>query len=309
MWPSGPVNGVTPMNNYKAFGCIIHSDFPIPQLPAATGTAADITIRRRDLRAYKISPDHYRINAQEICFALEAVGTFRVAGGSSIEVDPDPACPCSHMGVYLMGSCMGAVLHQRGFLPLHGSCVTDGARSILIAGDSGAGKSTLAAEFLKRGWKLITDDVTAVFDVESTPMVQSSYPSQKLWQDALDRYGRPGSGVHSLYFSDKREKFCVNVSRFFHEGTCPLSLVVRLLPADAPTAIHPIEGMTQVDQLLRNTYRSFMIDPKHRQRHFQRCVTLSAKVPMALAIRERGAQSAHTLYELITDYLGGMNHA
>ena len=66
--------------------------------------------------------------------------------------------------------------------------------------------------------------------------------------------------------------------------------------------------MTKVDQLMRNTYRSFMIAPHDRPRHFQRCVTLSTKIPMALAIRENGRQCAETLYTMITDYLGGMNH-
>ena len=189
-----------------------------------------------------------------------------------------------------------------------GSCVTDGKRAILITGDSGAGKSTLAAEFLSRGWKLLTDDVCAVYNIEGTPMARSSYPSQKLWQDAMDRYDTQERDVHSLYFSESREKFGVNVTGSFFDGASPLSMVVRLLPADAPCSISPIEGMTRVDQLMRNTYRAFMIAPKDRPRHFQRCVTLSTKVPMALVIRENGTQCADRLYELITDYLEEMNH-
>lgn len=296
------------MNKYKAFGFAISSDFQIPQLQICDSIYSEIEIRRADLKHLGIQTDHIRFLPNEQRFAFENIGAFRITNGCLIEAEPDSFCSDSALGVFLMGSCMGAILHQRGFMPLHGSCVTDGARSILITGDSGAGKSTLAAEFLKRGWRLLTDDVSAVYDVESVPMVQSSYPSQKLWQDALDRYERPQQDIHSLYFSDSREKFGVDVSRFFHDGACPLSMVVRLLPADARCSISPIEGAAKIDQLMRNTYRAFMIAPKDRQRHFQRCVTLSTKVPMALVIREKGTHCADTLYEMITNSLGGTNH-
>ena len=293
----------------QAFGLSIASEFRITGIPEASDTSdTDVQIRRADLASYAIPDNCYQIKQGDIRFSYNNTGQFRINNGNLIEVDPDPACTESHLGVYLMGSCMGAILHQRGLMPLHGSCVTDGKRAILITGDSGAGKSTLAAEFLSRGWKLLTDDVCAVYNTEGTPMVRSSYPSQKLWQDAMDRYDTQERDVHSLYFSESREKFGVNVTGSFFDGACPLNMVVRLLPADAPCSISPIEGMTRVDQLMRNTYRAFMIAPKDRPRHFQRCVTLSTKVPMALVIRENGTQCADRLFELITDYLEEMNH-
>ena len=291
------------MYKYKAFGCLIDSEIPIAQLPNVHCAEADITIQRADLSSLALEFDMVRLFPGEIQFCYEKIGAFRITGGSLIEVDPDPACGEAHLGVFLMGSCMGAILHQRGFLPLHGSCVTDGHRSILITGDSGAGKSTLAAEFLKRGWSLLTDDVSAVYDVETVPMVRSSYPSQKLWQDALEHYDRPETSVHSLYFNENREKFGVDVSSFFFDGCAPLSLVVRLIPADASCSVSAIEGIAKADQLLRNTYRSYMIAPGNRQRHFQRCVTLSTKLPMALAVRENGKQCAAELYDMITAFM------
>lgn len=292
---------------YKAFGLVIESALPIPQVPEVFGVDPDVRIVPAKLRGL-VDPEA-PTTAEGGCIVPTMNDTlFRVTGGNLIEADVCDEDTDSNVAVYLMGSCMGAVLVQRGYMLLHGSCVTDGSRSILITGDSGAGKSTLAAEFLSRGWKLLTDDVCAVYNIEGTPMVQSSYPSQKLWQDAMDRYEKSGDDVHSLYFSDTREKFGVNVADNFCDGVSELSMVIRLLPADRPCSISPIEGMTRVDQLMRNTYRSFMIAPKDRPRHFQRCVTLSTKVPMALVIRENGTQCADTLYDMITDYLGGRNH-
>ena len=290
---------------YKAFGLVIESCFPIAQVPEIGSGTPDVRIVRADLSG--LSPAERRFtNPGGNFIGTWGQGFMRVTGGDLIEVDPSEDASESFLGVYLMGSCMGAILCQRGFMLLHGSCVTDGKRSILITGESGAGKSTLAAEFLKQGWKLLTDDVATVFDVDAVPMVQSSYPSQKLWQDALDRYEKPEHNVHTLYSMAEREKFGINVSSSFHDGSCPLSMVVRLVATDQPCQISPIEGIAKVDQLLRNTYRMRLIQPKDQQRHFQRCVTLSTKIPMALVIRENGTQCADTLYDMITDHLGGI---
>ena len=292
---------------YKAFGFILESCFPIQQLHSIPPQKPDVRIVCADLSL--IQRQERRLDSPAGSFFVgEDNCAHRITGGNLIEVDPREDYDPSKLGLYLMGSCMGAILHQRRVMVLHGSCVTDGQRSILLTGDSGAGKSTLAAEFLRRGWKLITDDVSALYDIDGVPTVQSSYPSQKLWQDALDRYERPESDIHSLYFTDSREKFGVDVSRFFFDGRAPLSMVVRLLPHAPICALEPIEGMTKVDQLMRNTYRANMIEQKNLQRHFQRCVTLSTKIPMAVVTRTDGQDCAAKMYELITDYLEEQNH-
>ena len=287
---------------YRAFGLNIESFQQIPQIASVEPCEADVRMIPGQLHG-QVDPDAPS-SAEGGCIIPTLTDTlFRVTNGSLIEADVCQQDTESNVAVYLMGSCMGAILVQRGFMLLHGSCVTDGKRSILITGDSGAGKSTLAAEFLKKGWKLLTDDVTCVFDRDGVPMVQSSYPSQKLWQDALDRYEKGRDDVHSLYFSADREKFGVNVAGSFFDGTAPLSMVVRLIPADHPIELNPIEGMAKVDQLMRNTYRMYLIEKRHLQCHFQRCVTLATKIPMALAVRENGKDCAPVLYDMITKFM------
>jgi hypothetical protein len=287
---------------YKAFGLVIESELPIPSLQTLEAGTPDVRIVPAKLRGVVDTQGPRTGERSNIILTLSDT-LFRVTNGNLIEADVAEGDTEGNAAMYLMGSCMGAILVQRGFMLLHGSCVTDGKRSILITGDSGAGKSTLAAEFLKRGWKLLTDDVTCVFDREGVPMVRSSYPSQKLWQDALDRYEKSGDDIHSLYFSEDREKFGVNVAGSFFDGTAPLSMAVRLIPADHPTCLSPIEGMARVDQLMRNTYRMYLIEKRHLQRHFQRCVTLATKLPMALAVRENGKDCAPILYDMITKFM------
>lgn len=290
---------------YKAFGLTIHSEIEITQIShPETDSIPDVTVSVKNLSEYSIDNDYCRIKKNELLFGYEKAGKFRVTGGNCIEIDPADSCSAALLGAFIMGSGMGAILHQRGYMPLHGSCVTNGTGSVLIVGDSGAGKSTLAAEFLSKGWKLLTDDVAAVSNLETTPIVQSSYPSQKLWQDSMEQYEKSDEDIHSLYTSESREKFGVNVSEYFYDGHCPLSMIVRLIPTDEPCHIEAIEGMTKLDQLMRNTYRSYMIAPENRERHFRRCAALAGKVPMMLVTRQKGVQCANILYEMIVNELG-----
>lgn len=303
-----PLSGVRIVEKYlyEAFGLILQSEYPIAQLLAAPeGAAADVEVCRADLTGFNIALGHYRQSPTELIISIADVGTFRITGGKLIQVDPDQSCTLSCLGVYIMGSCMGAVLHQRGYMPLHGSCVTDGSRAVLITGESGAGKSTLAAEFLSRGWKLLTDDVCAVSDPEGTATVHASYPSQKLWQDSLDHYGRPESDIHSLYFNEEREKFGVDVRRYFYSGTAPLSMIIQLIPTEDPCSISCINPFVAIEQLMQNTYRLFMIPKEYHQRHFQRCAAIAEKIPLMLLTRQNGVRCADKLYNLITEQLGG----
>lgn len=264
-----------------------------------------MTIVQRDLQDLIFAPEERIIvREDEVQLFVPEVGRFRMTSGQQIEVDPIPAHRPALMDVYLMGSCMGVILQQRGMFLLHGSCVTDGQRAILIAGDSGAGKSTLAAEFVAQGWRLMTDDVSAIEGIGEIPVVRSSYPTQRLWADAVERYGDRGGDIRSLYTEGDSEKFGLDASRYFWDGQCPICLILLLLPKELPQLIQPIEGMAKIDQLMRNTYRLYMMPLAAQQAHFRRCFALADQVPMALLLRDQRGQSAKGSYELIMKYLG-----
>lgn len=110
----------------------------------------------------------------------------------------------------------------------------------------------------------------------------------------------------ALYTTGDREKYGVDVTRYFYDGRAPLSLVVRLLPHEEVCSIRPVEGMTKVDQLMRNAYRRELIEQRRLQQHFQRCVTLAMKIPMVAVTRIDGEDCAGIMYELITDHMVGL---
>lgn len=295
---------------YKAFGLIIDSEFELPQvLPAPEDSDADVRICYSELSKSGLVFEPVFVGEQEFRMCPYDIANMRVTDGKLIEIEPLNTSMNNHIIVYIMGSCMGAILHQRGIFPLHGSCVTDGKRSVLLSGHSGAGKSTLAAEFISHGWKLLTDDVAVIKGIEEGDIcVQSSYPSQKLWEDSLNNYSHSEEDVHSLYSRGDELKYGVNVAEHFYEGTAPLSLFVRLVINDEEDSkVVSVEGFGKVEQIRINTYRSYMVEDK--QKYFQRCVTLGTKIPMAVSIRKQGDSCATLLYEQIVNILDKQENA
>ncbi|MCP4397035.1 MAG: hypothetical protein GY801_07015 [bacterium] len=57
---------------------------------------------------------------------------------------------------------LGALLHQRELLPLHGSAIKVNDGVCVFVGLSGNGKSTVAAAFRQRGYQVLADDVCVV---------------------------------------------------------------------------------------------------------------------------------------------------
>jgi len=78
--------------------------------------------------------------------------------------------------VYLLGPVLGFVLRLRGITCLHASAISVGDRAVVLLGPAGAGKSTTAAAFAKLGYPVLSDDVLALSDQNTTFLAQPAYP-------------------------------------------------------------------------------------------------------------------------------------
>ena len=181
---------------YKAFGYSIQSDIPLPELQQVDNPESniDIAIRYADLSArwleLSVPPKKFVITENLIMFWVPDLAVFAMEGGTTITISSEKDADEDKIRLYVLGSCMGAILMQRRILPLHGSAVVIDHKAYAFIGDSGHGKSTLASAFIQRGFQLLTDDVIAVtLDTHNIPYVTPAYPQQKLWQESLDTFG------------------------------------------------------------------------------------------------------------------------
>lgn len=251
------------MSDRLLCGWRVRSDLPLPEMPPWTGDhrEPDIHIRLADVPEAVPDAVHatplLQIGADGTCrFALRGVGAYLVRAGCEVLVQPagDPAAP--EVRTFLFGTVFGLLVHQRGLLPLHASCVRIGDVAVAFAGPSGVGKSTLAAAFLQRGYDILADDVTVV-DVgrPGGPVVLPAFPRLKLWQDAMTAFGIDTAGLETV--RPALRKFALPVAERFHAAPLPMAAVYHLETVRDPRHAERrrLRGLEAVTTLHGNVYR------------------------------------------------------
>jgi hypothetical protein len=138
------------------------------------------------------------ISQHEFSMEVEKVGSFYACNGSEVEYTPAKGATRASLELYLNGSVYGAILHQRGILPLHGSSFAWHGSGIMLCGESGAGKSSLTAAFCMAGAEFLTDDVTPIVICDGKPFILPLSDCIKLWKDSLLQLNREKSGLTAI---------------------------------------------------------------------------------------------------------------
>lgn len=250
---------------YRAFGLSILSDFPLPELPEIYGTKekAEIKITISDLSVQwdeLAEPNRYFVVKENIVmFNIPGLATYCIKDGNKIIVSPMERSNEDQVRLYVLGSCMGALLLQRKILPLHGSAIAINGKAYAIVGDSGAGKSTLASALLNKGYQLLSDDVIPVsYSNKNIPTVTPAYPQQKLWQESLQAFGMESKEFRPIF--DREGKYAIPVTSQFATKSLPLAGVFELVKTDTTEIkISPILNLGRLHTLFNHTYRNFLI--------------------------------------------------
>lgn len=255
---------------YRAFGLTIVSDVVLPELEQVQNeileqkATLDVSIVKVDMtRNWNLlgveEGKSFFVQKQFCMFEVPGVAIFKVEAGKYITVSPFEGSAEDKVRLFLLGTCMGIILFQRGVLPIHGSAIKIDGKVFAIVGDSGAGKSTLARSFIERGFQLLTDDVIAVSLTEDgVPVVTPSYPHQKLWQESLDQFGIESSQFRPIY--DRKTKFAIPLDDQFNRNVLPLAGIVELFKSNKDEIeMEEIPGLERFYTIYRNTYRNFIM--------------------------------------------------
>jgi hypothetical protein len=306
-----------PQHWFRAYQLLFAASIPIPEMTTADvadprrGNRPDVTIAEGEfpdeLPEPVASSRVHEVNAEALLLRVDGVGRYLVSGGREILFDPDPAASAHDVRVYLLGTCLGALLHQRGFLVLHASGIATERGAALFAGESGAGKSTLLAELLRRGYKMVVDDVCAVrFDGAEKPIVVPSYPRTRLWADAAERFAIDTTNLPRTRSS--WDKFERQVPDQFSDREAKLTHVFHLTgPSDGHEwsleRLGPIDAFTT---LVDDTYRGILLDGLDRRTgHFELASRAARSVEVIRVRRPAGSHGVEELADLIVPQLDG----
>ena len=206
---------------YRIYGLNLQSALEIPELTPTDESRTDAEITFGDVPS---NLDNALARYQRLEFGdgkcllkVPGIGRFLITEGNSIRIDRredrsrrrGQGSPVADVRVYLLGSALGALLHQRRWMPLHVSAVQADSGVWAFTGNSGAGKSTLAACLHRRfRWPIVSDDVSVLRPHDKIPMLHPGPRKLKLWQDAVNHLGFHGQRMsQDLSHTDKYQLY------------------------------------------------------------------------------------------------------
>ena len=288
------------MPDYACADFVLRSEIPLPELiEAGTATRHTVVTVQRNAVVHD-GPAGLRRDGKGVTFAIPGVARFRIEDGASIVVDAEPGCSERNLRLFLLGSALGVVLHQRGLFPLHANAVVIDGKAVAFTGASGAGKSTLAAWFAARGYPVLCDDVCVIgLSGEGRPLVYPGLPRVKLWADALALNGHTVDGLDRVH--DDLDKYQLSLPADPQQVPVPLGAVLRLKRKDNhPAGVERLRGGAAVRLLMEETYRPGIIPVlEHQQVHFEHCTAIASGVPIMEWMRRWG----HEVFESEVDGL------
>ena len=268
---------------YQAFGLVIKSAIELAELESVSDKAvADICIVRAEWCSSlpdKGQPPIFNYQASRgVEMIWPGVAAFVIIGDNRIEVTPYPDVPETFLAFPILGPVFGWLLERRGLFVLHASGIALNGSCVAFLGDKMAGKSTTAAAFLRRGARLVTDDLLAVTIAErDEPIVHPAFAQLKLADDAADEISVPGSQPLPLVFDgfpkrqhrlDVMERRQIKLRRLFIlERGAQVPGIRVMASSDAMLALMRFSYSVR--------FASAPADPERRARHFQACATLA----------------------------------
>jgi len=237
-----------------------------------------------------------QFNSNELLLKIKDV-TLYVANGNCITIDKNSLASIERIKLFVLGTGMGTLLHQRGFLPIHGSAVLSSKGSVIITGDSGAGKSTTAWSLSTEGYKVMSDDICAIDLINGKPMLISAYPQLRLWENAAE----------GIDITRKNEmaaepgKFFISAMDIFYKLSAEISFIFVLKKhAGSNLIMSKVKGLDKFKHLSENTYRPFMVKgiPVIKN-HFKLASLLGASTEIYVIERPEKVETMNEIKELI----------
>lgn len=257
---------------YRAFGLTIDSELSLPEMASAEAGPVDVTIHWEEGAA----PSEQCLGGG-FHFRPDGI-SFHVREGSEIHIWSPPGMARTDISIWLLGTVMAALLHQRGLLTLHANClVAPDGRAIAIAGDSGSGKSSLAAAAARAGWQVLGDDLCAV-----DPERLSVWPGVqrlKLWADSLERLGLDPQAYDRV--ASDLDKYHVPATVTAFDKSYLLDRLY-LLANGNEFGVERLAGAAAADALFSELYR-FEVGQQvraHPASQFEQALALTVRLPI-----------------------------
>ena len=275
---------MSPGYSYTAYGLNIASCLPCPGLHPGSGVP-DVIVRYGPvpdaLPDARVGGVCYQATSRQLLLSVSGVAKYLVSDGREIWVERAEKANDDDVRLFLLGSALGALLHQLGRLVFHGSAIETGGGAVALLGHSGEGKSTWAALFHQRGCPVMADDLCVIAPAESGELLlQPGFPQLNLWPDACQKMGLPLEKMRRV--RPHLEKVAQSLHGNIASRPLPLRRLYVLHRTHFLTAqFRELRGAEKLIVLVNHTYRAGYVAALGRSvAHFRQCESVARQLPV-----------------------------
>ena len=250
-----------------------------------------------ELETPVLSHPHLSIGTDgTVLLRLDGIGRVLIRPDGEIRLDLMEGARRADVEAALVSITAGVVLHQRGSLPLHASCVLIDGAAVAITAPSGTGKSTLAAALVAAGHRLLTDDICVIrFAEDGTAMALPGVNRLRLYEDSAEAVGqgsKPAPGADAG--GDKRGRD----SPMTDHRPQPLAAILRL-ERGATASLTRLTGLSAINPMQDIIYRAPLgVRLGRGPALFRELTKLAGKAPIYRLTRREGLASLTELAQL-----------
>lgn len=243
---------------YNLSGYVFETNVFFPELqPAAGNSIASIYVRDTlsdEIPVEAGNTDAYKDDTIKLrTLKLKHFGLVAIWNNRDVEFTPAYTMDNDTLRMILLGSVSMMLSSVLGYVALHAGCVIIKDKAVLFCARAGRGKSSLAAYFYKKGYSVLSDDVTNIkISDTGSLMAYISVPRFKLMENSLDFIGASSDGLMQMPTVNKKYSLpfvpplqtCYEVNTViypeFHKGDNELV---------------PITGMRKLPEIKKHLYR------------------------------------------------------
>lgn len=246
---------------YKLFGLNVEANINL-NIMECKPCKADVIIEVEAWEAACVDDDlgEFHIHGiNDIGVDIHNLARFRIQDGKSMLITPHKSTYWENeLVTYIVGVAFATLLLQRDIFSIHGSAVCANDLAFIILGEAGAGKSSLARQSIRSGYKLLSDDLSAI-STKNQLYVIPSFPTQKMWKDTMDVYEYLPDPKKQIF--PNAEKFYVDIQEDFEETSKRLGAIIWLEASDVDqVTLTRLNKTKALEVLLTHAYIEEMVE-------------------------------------------------
>ncbi|MGD8781908.1 MAG: hypothetical protein PVH88_23465 [Ignavibacteria bacterium] len=295
-----------PIHSYSVFGLNIISELKCPELQHKKVENNDVIIEFSEvpleLREPKFKGVRFESREDEFLLKVDNVADYYVTN-NKIAIQKKENADLDSVRVFLYGSVFAALLLQRSILPLHANILEKDGKAFLIAGNSGAGKSTLSTVLHKKGYNLLSDDVSVLKFENGTLKALPGIIYPKLWEKTLEHLGEEKTGLNKIRPDLNKYRYTKIDTRFNEEHEIKKMFIMNQHNIDE-IKLEEIKSHAKLQQLLLHTFRKhFLFGNKIKSKQFLHFSQIADKIEIWQITRPNSINTINEIVELIESKL------